>query len=350
MTAGPAGTRHVDPRTDPLWRELVSSPGGSLFTSPPWLTAVSDTYGFTPAARVQLDASGRPRAGFAWTDVDDLRGRRRIALPFCDRADPIVPDVAAWSAVADEALAGDLPLTLRCLDGSPIVDDGRLALTGEAAWHATPLTGGPDDLHAALRPQVRRNIATAERSGVQVVLSDSVGAVRELHTLHVELRKRKYRLLAQPREFFDRIWTAFAPSDGVLTALAMVDGRPVAGAMYLVWQDVVYYKFGASRAEFLPLRPNDAIHWQLIRWAVERGLRVLDWGLSDLDQPGLRHYKAGWAAVERRIRTFNVGGPPLGRRFDVEELLSVVTELLTDPDVPDDVTARGGAALYRYFC
>jgi CelD/BcsL family acetyltransferase involved in cellulose biosynthesis len=103
-------------------------------------------------------------------------------------------------------------------------------------------------------------------------------------------------------------------------------------------------------AEHLPLRPNDALHWAVIRWAADRGLRALDWGLSDLDQPGLVRYKQGWAAQEGRIVTLNAGGGPRGRRPDVVEALRTVTGLLTEPGVPDDVTERGGAALYRYFC
>jgi CelD/BcsL family acetyltransferase involved in cellulose biosynthesis len=340
----------VDPRTHPLWRELASGPAGSLFTSPPWITAVSDTYDLTPSARVLIDESGRPRAGLAWTDVDDLRGLRRLALPFSDRADPIAPDMTSWRAVAADALTGDVPLTLRCLDTSPAVDDPRLDRTGDAAWHATPLTRPLPELHAQFRPQTRRNIATAERAGVDVVLSAEPEAVREYHRLHVELRKRKYRLLAQPREFFDRIWKAFAPTDAIRTALAIVDGRPVAGALYLVWQDTVYYKFGASQAEYLPLRPNDAIHWQVIQWAHGRGLRMLDWGLSDLDQPGLCRYKRGWASAEGRIRTLNAGGPPRGHRADAEKTLTAITDLFTDPSVPQAVTERAGAALYRFFC
>jgi CelD/BcsL family acetyltransferase involved in cellulose biosynthesis len=345
-----ATVRAVDPRRDPLWRALASGPGGSLFTSPPWIGAVSDTYGFEPTARIALDPAGRPVAGLAWTDVRDLRGKRRVALPFGDRADPVVPDAQHWSAVAAEALAGDLPFTVRCLDTSPAVDDPRFTTTGEAAWHETPLDRTVDDLFAAFRSQTRRNIATAERAGVEVVLSTESEAVSEYHRLHVGLRKNKYRLLAQPLDFFQRIWTAFAGDDAVRTGLALVDGRPIAGAMYVVWGDTVYYKFGASAPEHLALRPNDALHWELIQWAVGRGLRALDWGLSDLDQPGLCAYKRKWASVEGRIRTLNAGGPPLGRRSDVEETLQQMTTLLTEPGVPDDVTARGGSALYRYFC
>ena len=342
--------RTVDPRRDPLWRTLVSGAGGSLFTSPPWLSAVGDTYDFEPTARVAVDAAGRPVAGLAWTDVRDLRGARRVALPFGDRADPVVADAQQWAAVAADACAGDLPFTLRCLDGSPAVEDPRFATTGEAAWHETPLDRTLDELFAAFRPQTRRNIAAAERSGVQVALSPDAEAVTEYHRLHVGLRKNKYRLLAQPLDFFQRIWKAFSADDAVRTALALVDGRPVAGAMYVVWGDTVYYKFGASAPEHLALRPNDALHWELIQWAVARGLRALDWGLSDLDQPGLCAYKRKWASVEGRIRTLSAGGPPRGRRDDVEDVLRQVTTLLTAPGVPDDVTERGGAALYRYFC
>jgi CelD/BcsL family acetyltransferase involved in cellulose biosynthesis len=342
--------QEVDPREDIRWVQLSSGPGGSLFTSPPWISAVCDTYGFEPAGRLAVDASGRPTGALAWIDVRDMRGHRRVALPFCDRADPMLGDPSVWPLLAADALAGDLPFTLRVLDGSPVADDPRFTVTGEAVWHETPLDRGPEELLAAFRPTTRRNIRIADRAGVRVVLSSDEDAVVEFHRMHLALRKRKYRLLAQPLDFFTRIWKAFAPADAMRTALALVDGRPVAGAVYLVWGDTVYYKFSASDAEHLHLRPNEALTWAVIQWAADRGLRALDWGLSDLDQPGLVAYKGRWAAVERRIQTLNAGGPPVGRRDDVEATLGTVTGLLTDPAVPDHITERGGAALYRFFC
>ncbi len=342
--------RRVDPREDPLWRELAEGPQGSVFTSPPWIAAVCATYGFTPAAAVAVDPAGRPRGGLAWIDVEDLRGRRRLALPFSDRADPVTDGPATWAALLADALDDGPPLTLRCLDGSPAARDPRLTCAGEAAWHVTPLTGSLEDLTAAFRSSTRRNIATAQRAGVEVVLGAGADALVTYHRLHVGLRKRKYRLLAQPLELFQRVHAAFAPADAIRTGLALVDGEPVAGAVYLVWGDTLYYKFGASRAEALALRPNDALHWTAIRWAHDRGLRALDWGLSDLDQPGLVAFKRRWAGVEGRIRTLGAGGPPIGRSAEVDATLHLVTELLTDPAVPDAVTARAGAALYRYFC
>lgn len=348
----------VDPRTDHRWHDL--SLFGSLFTSPPWISAVSGCYGFEPTARIAFDGDDRPVAGLAWTDVDDLRGSRRIALPFGDRADPILrcgeesaTGQEAWEAVSADALAGDRTTTLRCLDGSPAVRDARLSVIGEAAWHRTPLDCPIDELHSRFRPQTRRNIANAERSGVRVELHDGIEAVQEYHRLQVHLRRTKYGLLAQPREFFEEIWKAFAPGDAIRVGLAYVGGRPVAGVVYLLWGGTAYYKFGASRADYLDARPNDGLHWAMIRWARERGLEAIDWGLSDLDQPGLVRYKRNWAAHEGRIRTLSSAGASDRSDATTRELtrlLGDLTGLFTDPAVPDRITDAAGALLYRYFC
>ncbi|SFN86890.1 Acetyltransferase involved in cellulose biosynthesis, CelD/BcsL family [Pseudonocardia ammonioxydans] len=346
-----ARVERVDPRTDPAWRELAAH--GDLFTAPPWLSAVCDHYGFVPEARLVRAPDGTPAAGLAWVDVADVRGQRRLGLPFSDRGDPVVrPGVDtddAWAAVAADICDDSGPtLTLRCLDTSVAATDERFAVVGEAAWHVTPLAPA-EDLHRRLRPHVRRNLAAAQRNGLRVVLRDDLSAVAEYHRLHLRLRKEKYRLLAQPLEFFEQVWKAFAPHGGIRVGLVDVGGPPIAGAIYLVWQDTVYYKFGASAGEHLHLRPNEALHWACLRWAADQGLSAMDWGLSDLDQPGLVRFKRGWATREQRIRTLRPHGS-LPTHTPVDELLGDLTRLLTGPEVPDRVTDQAGALLYRYFC
>ncbi|HLU58255.1 MAG TPA: GNAT family N-acetyltransferase [Pseudonocardia sp.] len=341
----------ADPVTDPRWRRLAAGPGGSLFTSPPWIEAVCRTYGFTPEARIALDATGEPVGGFAWVAVEDVRGRRLSSLPFSDRADPLVPDAAIFGELLDAAKTGGDQLTVRCLDSSPASAEPRMRAVGEAAWHGTPLDAGIDELHRRLSGTSRRNIAAAERAGVRVEVRDDLDAVRAFHRLHVGLRKQKYRLLAQPPEFFENIWHEFHDGGRCVTLLATLGGEVIAGAMFLEWDDVLYYKFGASAPEHLRARPNDAIYWTGIRRGVERGMRLVDWGLSDLDQPGLIGFKRKWASDERRIVTLRSGTwlqAPEQEEFTRQ--LGELTRLLTEPSVPDEITARAGALLYRYFC
>lgn len=338
----------ADPRTDPRWHTLAASAQGSLYTSPPWIRSVCDTYGFTPEARIVTDAEGHPTDGFAWVPISDFRGDRLVSLPFSDRAEPFVADRAIWFALVYDALRTCSPLKIRCLDGAVPTADARLVHAGEAAWHCTPL-GAQPELYRVISSAARRNIATADRSGVYVEAATGIDAVRAYHRLHVSLRKHKYRLLAQPLDLLERIWQEFAFHEGIVTFLARVDDEPVAGAVYLVWNDVLYYKFGASLPGALPLRPNDAVAWTALCWASERGLRQLDWGLSDLDQPGLVAYKRKWASQERRIVTLRSMSAYPNYRRDPDRLLEELTRLLTDDAVPDHITERAGFLLYRYF-
>jgi CelD/BcsL family acetyltransferase involved in cellulose biosynthesis len=338
----------VDPRTDPRWDALTAR-AGSIFVSAPWIRSVCDTYGFVPQARIATDAGGCPTDGFAWVPIRDICGDRLVSLPFSDRADPLVTNDATWSALVADALHTDAPLKIRCLDGAVPTVDPRFLRVGEAAWHGTSLEQPLAEIYRSVRSSARRNIAVADRSGVRVEAMTGLDAVRTYHRLHVSLRKHKYRLLAQPFAFFERIWQEFSAFDGIVTLLARVDGEPVAGAVYLVWNQVLYYKFAASLAGALRLRPNDALAGAALRWASERGLRLLDWGLSDLDQPGLVAYKQKWASVERRILTLRSTPQRLDDRRETSRLLGELTHLLTDDTVPDRVTQRAGALLYRYF-
>ncbi|GAA4864550.1 GNAT family N-acetyltransferase [Actinomycetospora straminea] len=341
--------RTVDPRTDRAWHELARSAEGNLFTSPPWIGAVCDTYGFTPQARVGRDTAGRP-GGFAWVVVDDLRGRRITSLPFSDRSDPIAGDPDLWHALSDGVVGTDLPTTIRALAPSPVAGDARLEPVGEAAWHATSIDRTAEDMFGQVNRHARRNVAIARRRQVRVEADTTLDGVRAFHALHVRLRRQKYRLLAQPREFFDAVWARFAPSGDITTLLARHEGRLIAGALMLRWNDVLYYKFGASDPEHLSARPNDAVFWAAIEQAVSEGAGLIDWGLSDLDQPGLVAYKDKWASQQRRIVTYHSRGGRGAATSEVDTLLRRLTDLLTGDDVPMDLSRRAGDLLYRYFC
>lgn len=338
----------IDPRNDPHWQTLAVA-RGSLFTSPPWIRSVCDTYGFTPQARVILDGDAVARDGFAWVDICDIRGERRVSLPFSDRAEPMVSDLTAWPVLVDDALDPNVPLTIRCFDGAGPTSDPRFERRGEAAWHGTNLDVTTGDLHQSLHPSTKRAIATAHRRGVEVRAYTGFDAVRMFHDIHVVLRKNKYRLLAQPIAFFERIWEEFSAADGIVTLLAYADGDPIAGAVLLAWGDTLYFKFAASRAGALSLMPNYAVYWQVITWAAEHGFALVDWGLSDLDQPGLVAYKRKWVTTESRIITLRTPGDGHRQTSDSAALLEGLTTFLTDESVPDAVTAGAGSLLYRYF-
>jgi CelD/BcsL family acetyltransferase involved in cellulose biosynthesis len=341
----------INPEDDPRWRQLLDRSRCDVFHSPPWIRALRTTYGFDIQALVALDAAGQPVAGVPVARICDNRGARLISLPFSDFCDPLLTAESAWADLADELLKQGLPLRFRLLRNHEPAGDPRFEVTGEARWHGLPLDveGGLDTLWQQFRGGARTGIRHAEAHGVRIKVAKDEADLRAFHQLHVGVRKRKYRLLAQPFSFFQALWSEFGALDQCLLLLAYHGDTLLAGTFYLAWNDTLYYKFNASSGQHSDLRPNELLTWHGMQQAARRDLRYFDFGLSDADQEGLLRYKRKFSPREERIlfvRSRLASAPPPDA---FSQVLGQLTHLFTEPDVPDSVTAEAGDLLYRFF-
>lgn len=330
-------------------RTRSSLPGESLFGSLPWIEALAGTYGFT--IEVSTNASGdSPDEEILFSEIDDVRGRRIVSLPFSDYLDPLVEDAAAWRRLVAPILARGAPVRFRCLRNAVPLGDPRFSRTDAALWHGADLTRPQEQMWAELKGSGRQNIRNAERHGIKVREGRTLEDLRLFHGLHCHVRKHKYQLLAQPFALFEHLHAAFSGTDGLAVLLAELEGTPIAGILFLIHNHTLYYKFNASID--LVHRPNDLLVWNGLLLGRRLGLKQLDFGLSDLGQPGLVRFKRKFATEERTISELRWApeghADPRGQQAGA--LLHDVTRLLTAPSVPDEVTRAGGDALYRFFC
>jgi CelD/BcsL family acetyltransferase involved in cellulose biosynthesis len=339
----------VDPASDPLWTDLLQRHQHSVFHAPPWLAALRDTYELDLRADVLLDDDGRAAAGIAYCPVRDPMGTRIVSLPFSDYCDPLLHDPAAWSALS-APLIDRHPVQLRCLHDTTAPQDPRFELTGRARWHQVVL-GEPTQAWSGLDPSARRAVRKARELGVTVSAAEHEDELRAFFELHLQVRKHKYRLLAQPYRFFQALWEGFLREGHGALLLARREGEIIAGVLFLGWDDTLYYKFNASDPRHLDARPNDLIVWEALRYASDRGYRALDFGLSAWDQEGLLRFKRKYATDEATIHLLRSApsGGPSSEELELRALLDRLTGLLVDPDVPDRITEEAGDALYRYF-
>lgn len=338
----------VDPLSDSGWARLSAS--GSLFTSPPWLRAIAATYGFD-ARSIMLTTGDEPVAGLPFAAIDDVLGPRLVSFPFSDYCDPISTNGVAPADLADALLQLDLPVRLRLLRAGDAPPSPEFKLVGRAAWHGIDLERDALEIWTSLASAARRGIRKARGRGLTVRVAKDSAAVETFHELHRNLRRHKYRMLAQPRAQFEHLRAEFDPSDGFAILVAELDGIPVAATVYLVWDDTLYYKYNASSSGNLDLRPNDLLVWAGIEYGQSRGLRRLDFGLSDLDQPGLIAFKEKFATESGHVSTLVDSRPhPLPpRSAEVRAMLSSLTEQLTADGMPDEVVRQAGESFYRYF-
>jgi CelD/BcsL family acetyltransferase involved in cellulose biosynthesis len=331
-----------------FWNGLEDHSHASLFSSRSWIETIAGTYGFSVSA---VNCPGRsPVAAVLFTAVSDLRGERVISFPFCDYCDPLVEDVETWDRLVELLLDIGRPLTFRCLRNSLPAVDSRFTVVGRAAWHGVDLSRLETDLWAGLPAEARSNVRRAQRGGLSVRVTQSLDDLRRYYDLHLHVRKYRFRLLAQPWELFERLHAAFAPSDRLFLLLAERDGRCVAGDLMLVWRNTLYGKFAAAVDR--TLFPSDLMSWEAIRLARRLGLACLDWGASDHEQPGLVSFKRKYATEERELLKLRWEPPGYtDARAELGNLLlGHITQLLTDPSVPDAITRLGGDSLYGQFC
>ncbi len=285
---------------DPRWLELVrADPAALPFHHPAWTLLLAESYAFKPFVLALVDGSGRIVAGIPVVEVGGpFRRRRWVSLPFTDVCPPLVGDgVDLLAAEIDQARrdagVASVEVRARIAGASPCEQAALL--------HELPLSADPDQVAASFRASVRRNIRAAERGPAVVRIASSESDVTEaFYRLHVDVRRR-LGLPVQPRRFFRLLWSRMIQPGLGRVLLADVGKETVAGAVFLHWNRSVVYKYGASDPRHWPVRPNNLLFWEAIKWACENGYERLDFGKTDLDSPSLRRFKLGWAAQERPL-------------------------------------------------
>jgi lipid II:glycine glycyltransferase (peptidoglycan interpeptide bridge formation enzyme) len=283
--------------------------------------------------------------------IDDILDPRIACMPFSDYCDPLIHNRAHWDALTDSLLDNLCPIVVRCLFNDLPLNDERFTLYNQAKWHGTDLQPDVDVLWQHIDESSRRAIRKARKAGVEVRVAESKEELRRFYDLHVQIRKYKYHLLAQPFQMFEHLWEQFVEQQNGALMVAVQDGTIIGGIYLLGWQDTIYYKFNASDTTNLSYRPNDLLVWESMIYAREQGYTRWDFGLSDSDQEGLVRYKRKFAHDERTISFLRRPGAglPTSRETQLRGLLNNLTTLFVDESVPDHITTQAGDMLYRYF-
>jgi CelD/BcsL family acetyltransferase involved in cellulose biosynthesis len=333
---------------DPAWcRFVAAQPTATCFHQPEWARTIAESYRFRPFVVAHREPSGDIASGLPLAEVRGLSGRRRwVCLPFSDECAPLAAPgrdarIAASHADALRRAQGVTALQVRA-DLGPGAGLAELVAVTHTADLRAPDGDAPAPPRA--RASVRRHIATARRSGVQVYFGERAEDLTQMYyRLHLQTRRRQ-GVPVQPRRYFCLLWDRMVLPGRGFVLLAAIQGRVVAGAVFLLGGATVTYKYGASDPASWALRPNHAIMAAAITWATEHDYSSFDFGRTDLDNVGLRRFKESWGGVERPLRytEFSEHGG-YGRKRMATRVLSPVIR-----HGPEFVCRGLGEVLYQY--
>lgn len=352
----------INPQTDHRWQALIDSQPSSVFHTPAWIRVLAETYGFDIKAEILVDSDNTddpntiPAGGLPYCHIADIRGHRISSLPFCDYTDPLAHSFEHWEQLVEPLVEESMPYKIRPLHNLAPVEDSRFEKTNQARWHGLDISPSLDELWRGIHGSVRTSIRKARKHNLIIRNATSEYDLGAFFQLHANVRKNKYRMVAQPYQFFRNIWENLIMTNNGQLIVAEYNNEIVAATIFLHWRGILYYKFNASNPRMLWLNPNEPLLWAGIQYGKEIGCHQLDFGLSDWGQDGLIFFKKKFADMEKPISFMQTRLPAsvtsaedTGQHNEVGALLPQLTELFTHESVPMKVTQDAGALLYRYF-
>ncbi|MDQ8188067.1 GNAT family N-acetyltransferase [Pelagicoccus sp. SDUM812002] len=281
---------------------ICSLDESSRFLCSDWTQILHKAYGFEPELVILL-AGERVEAVLPFVEVNSiLTGKRAVSLPFIDICRPSARD------------SNHIPLLHAALRA-----EGKkrgwnyLELRGEIPENESPqsslsffnhivdLRPCPDNIFADLAPSNRRAIRKAQKEGIRIEFSHSLGSLRGFYRLQCITRKR-HGLPSQPFKFFKCLHKVLIETRrGVIVSAFTNDNRLAASAIYLEQGSTVHYKYGASDKNFQNSRCNNLVMWSAMEHYSKRGFHQMDLGRNSTTNAGLRRYKLSWGSSEQEV-------------------------------------------------
>jgi FemAB-related protein (PEP-CTERM system-associated) len=277
----------------PDWEAFVASrPEASAYHQWKWRYVFERAFGHETAYLIARDdgliVGALPLVLFR----SAIFGRFAVSLPFVNYGGVLTADASVAQTLLDRAAA------LAAERGLAHVELRHIAprfpgLPSKTHKVAMRLALAPDPTTAwdALDRKVRNQVRKAEKSELTV----EVGGA--------DLLDRFYRVFAQnmrdlgtpvyDRRYFEEVFRQF-PDDTRVFAVHHPTGVVAAGITYR-FRHTVEVPWASSLKAHRTLSPNVLLYWHLIRYAIEQGATVFDFGRSTPNE-GTYKFKEQWGA------------------------------------------------------
>jgi len=149
------------------------------------------------------------------------------------------------------------------------------------------LTQDLEKIKAGFESKFRYNIHVAEKHGITVRERHDEEALKEFYDIYKETCSRQ-NFIIHPYAYYKKILDEIILKGMGALFNAYHEGRAVASVVIFNFGSRAWYMYGASSGAYRSLMPNNLIHWEVIKWAKEKGLKEYDlWGIPS--NPSEKH-------------------------------------------------------------
>jgi len=264
---------------------------------PRWLDALRNAYHLEAQVIALTDARGSLLAALPLIRSKLRRGRRWTSLPFTDTLEPVTVDKAG----RDELLVG----VAEDSDSRGVLIRTRASLPGwfsrqVGTVQVIDVAGGAEGVLRSAAAGTRRQVKRAQRpeaglsAGQITSRSEFLGASLAL----TAQSRRRLGAPTQPRRYWTQVWELHERGEAMTIGVYLED-RLVANGVFILGRQHAVYKYGASTLATRHLRTNYLMFANAFDHMAARGLKSMDFGITDLNNASLRRFKVQWGGEER---------------------------------------------------
>ncbi|MBJ6723701.1 FemAB family PEP-CTERM system-associated protein [Geomonas sp. Red875] len=287
--------RSVSTDTDPgSWDAFVSGhPLATGYHRYGWKEVIVEAFGHVPYFLSACDEVGGIQGVLPLIHMKSvLFGNFLVSVPFVNYGGLLCNSTAAAEALLAKAER------LRCELGADHVELRHLGAQVPGLptrqHKVTMLLTLADDAERQWQTfncKLRNQIRKAQKCGLECI-SGGLELLDEFYAVFA----RNMRDLGTPvysRDFFRRVLAAFPEETRVFVVRS--GAAAVGGGIAFWFRTTVEVPWASSISSYRTMCPNDLLYWEVIRFAIDRGFRTLDFGRSTPGE-GTYHFKKQWGA------------------------------------------------------
>jgi len=239
----------------------------------------------------------------------------------------------------------ELPAQLKDCGWEEFCEDLRLPRECGPCDECTRLRFG----NAKRQHRVKWAVNKAVRLGLQVREADCVSEVEQWYQLYLDAM-RHHAFPPRSKRFFLDLWTNLRSLGQMklLVAERNENGtkRIVAGSIFLLFGQTVFYAFTGCAHEDFHLHPHDIIQMESIRSSCKNGYRWYDFGEA-ADEDGLTQFKGKWGTQAKPLYHYHYPAHASGHDSEPSKLVTLVRRSWRS--LPLRWTAMLGDQIHRYL-
>ena len=162
------------------------------------------------------------------------------------------------------------------------------------------LTKPDDQLFANLETKTRYNVNLAYKKGVKVIEDTSETGMAKYLEILAETTKRQ-GFYAHSPAYFKTMWETLSSTNMIKIFHAIYEDTILTSWIMFIFNDVLYYPYGASRSIHRNVMASNLMMWEMIRYGKQMGCKTFDmWGAlgpePDEKSPwfGFHRFKKGY--------------------------------------------------------